>query len=198
MSHIWPAILNLLLSYCWRQKTHYRNSEEEWDQWGRGVWCLWWNLFGLFAYEVKTILTLCWAAVHGHRPALFSSDLKKDRNLKDSSGVKGHLNRYLYKCWFVFVLIVGRCRAHRTFVWRSGGSHYRIHFWRRVSVKNIYFNMFTFFDLRFKQRQFIAYMWTYSFQQTLSQLLCCLQSNWVWVAKNKWREMSFGARESDI
>lgn len=44
--------------------------------------------------------------------------------------------------------IVGRCRALRTYLWRSGGSHYRFHFWRWVSVKTIFFSSLTFLNLQ--------------------------------------------------
>lgn len=44
--------------------------------------------------------------------------------------------------------IVGRCRALRTYLWRSGGSNYHFHFRRLVSVMTIFCDSTTFLNLQ--------------------------------------------------
>lgn len=82
-------------------------------------------------------------------------------------------------------MVVGRCRALKIYLWRSGGSHYHFQFWRLVSVKTIFFISLTFLNLPLLSLRLYFcgdILLTYSFKQTLSKFLCCLQSSCIWMA----------------
>lgn len=91
----------------------------------------------------QKILTLCCAcgSVRRHHAGVFSSNLENDTQQQVGREQENHFS-------FLTRGIVGRCRALRTYLWRSGGSNYHFHFRRLVSVMTILCNSTTFLNLQ--------------------------------------------------
>lgn len=89
------------------------------------------------------VLTLCCAcgSVCRHHAGVFSSHLENDTQQEVGREQENNFS-------FLTRDIVGRCRALRTYLWRSGGSNYHFHFRRLVSVMTIFCNSTTFLNLQ--------------------------------------------------